>query len=654
MSAIAAIFDRSGQSIAQDRLQRVNNALKIYGPKISHIKVTEPFGLSASLETGFFAQDRFERQPLLLARWSLVFSGYIQYRAELASKLGIASERLAKMPDSALFHAAWQKWGERAGEHVEGGYAAIIGDSEQNCLTAIRSAHNAPPLYYHETPERVVVASVPKGLFAYGDVERKLDESKIADTLVLNFEINPGSYFVGVHVIRAGTYTRFTQGAEHTQRFFDLRTSPDVRFANEQEYVEAARSLLFDAVEQCWNGNDVPAAHLSAGMDSSAVVATMLDVLASRNMPNQKVDTYTHVPEPGWDGRAYGHLRIGDESPAVKAFAAKYPQINPHFVDCAGHPLGVDMDKIFLLAELPSRGLGNIHWGLEIDRQIRASGKRLTLSGQSGNATLSFNAKGLYGQWFRQGRWIKLWRELAADKTPGLRFGGLYVRAIAPNIPNAIARHIAKWRGHASKLGWQGYSAISPEYAEDMQVDQRAEEAGWDTGYSGFSDPHEMMYTMLERGGREEKPALQLAITTMTGVRSMDPMGDPRIMRFCSGIPPEQFLQNGNQRYLITRMMKGRLPDDYFTPMRGRQSADWHFKMTRDLQSFRDKVERIKANPEMARRFDVERLEKMLDSWPEKTPLSYKDHPDYTIAMLGMGRATNMADYINWVEGKNI
>jgi asparagine synthase (glutamine-hydrolysing) len=186
-----------------------------------------------------------------------------------------------------------------------------------------------------------------------------------------------------------------------------------------------------------------------------------------------------------------------------------------------------------------------------------------------------------------------------------------------------------------------------------MAVDQRAKDAGWDTSYAGFHDPREMMYVMLERGGREESGPLRLAMQTLTGVKTMDPMGDPRIMRFCAGIPPEQFLKNGNQRYLMTRMMKGRLPDEYFLPQRGRQTADWHLKMTRDLQTFRDKVARMKDDPDMAQRFDVARLEKVLDSWPDKTPLSSKDHPDYAIAMLGLGRATNMADFINWAEGKN-
>lgn len=653
MTAIAAIFDRKNKGISRDLLQRVTNALKIYGPQSANSRIIDATGFCWTHQAGFFPQDRFERQPITAGRWSAVFAGYILYRAELAAKIGIDGARLKTMPDSALFLAAWQKWQEQAAEHVEGGYAAIISDNARNLVTAIRSPTDAPPLYYHETDDRVVIASMPKGLFAYGDVPRKLDEHKIADAMVLNYEINSGCYFEGLRYLRSGTFTTFTSQTQQTHKFFDIRRSPEIRFSKDQDYVEAANQLLLDAVSESMADDNIPAAHLSAGFDSSTVVLTMLDVLAQRGLSSQKIETYTHVPEPDWDGRAYGHLRLGDESDPVKSLAAKYPQINTHFVDCANIPLGGDVDKLFLLAEMPQRGLNNLHWGIEINRQIRASGKRLVLSGASGNATLSFDAKGLYGQWFRRGRWLKLWRELAADKTPGLKFSGLYTRAIAPNLPSSIARIIGSMRGFNNKTGWQGYSAIAPEYAQHMAVEKRAQDIGWDTSYAGFHDPREMMYTMLERGGREENGPMRLAMQTLTGVKTMDPMGDPRIIRFCAAIPPEQFLKNGNHRYLITRMMKGRLPDAYFLPQRGRQTADWHLKMTRDLHIFRDKVARMKDDPDMAQRFDVARLEKLLDSWPDKTPLSSKDHPDFALAMVGLGRATNMADFINWAEGKN-
>lgn len=653
MTGIAAVFDKTGHGISRERLERVTNSLKLYGPDASAFRLNGPFGLSWTHLGGFMPQDRFERQPLLLARWSCVFSGFLVYRDDLADKLGIARERLVSMADSRLFLAAWQKWGKACGDHLEGEFAAIIGDSDQAALYAMRSPTGAPPLFYHDTPDRFLIACIPKALFAYGDVPRKLDEAKLADSMVLNYEYNSGCYYEGLTSVRSGTVTQITASGIDARKYFDIREAQDIRFATDDDYVEAARELLKNAVRQYMTGPEIPAAHLSAGFDSSTVVITMLDILNESGRGEEHVDTYTHVPEPGWDGRAYGHLRIGDESHAVRELAAQYPQIKTHFIDCAGEPLGGDVEKLFLLAEQPPRGINNQHWGATIRREIRASGKRTLLGGASGNATLSFNARGLYGQWFREGKWLKLWRELALDKTPGYKFRGVYARAIAPSLPHWITTRIAGVRGRAAQSGWQGYSAISPEYAAEMDVDGRAKAMGWDTSYSGFTDPREMMYTMLQRGGRDEGAAFRQAQGVLHGVKSFDPLGDPRLMRFCAGIPMDQYLRSGNHRFLISRMMAGRLPKSYFTPHRGRQTADWHYKMTRDLDQFRQRVQEMKDDPEIAKRFDIERLERVLDSWPDKTPLSHKDHSDYAIAMLGLGRAVTTARFINWAEGKN-
>ena len=56
---------------------------------------------------------------------------------------------------------------------------------------------------------------------------------------------------------------------------------------------------------------------------------------------------------------------------------------------------------------------------------------------------------------------------------------------------------------------------------------------------------------------------------------------------------------------------------------------------------------------DMAKRFDVPRLKALLDSWPDKTPLGTKDHPDATLAHIGLSRAIATSRFVNWVQGKN-
>ena len=59
-------------------------------------------------------------------------------------------------------------------------------------------------------------------------------------------------------------------------------------------------------------------------------------------------------------------------------------------------------------------------------------------------------------------------------------------------------------------------------------------------------------------------------------------------------------------------------------------------RMTRDLPRYRQEIERMGDDADMAKRFDVPRLKALLDSWPDKTPLGTKDHPDATLAHIGL------------------
>lgn len=653
MTGIAAIFDRKMAGVDNTAVLRMGNALKIYGPDRANHQISDGFALCWAQQGGFFSQDKHERQPVTVGRWSCVFSGFLLYREELAEKLGIDLKRLASLSDSGLFLAAWQKWETATPEHVEGSFAAVVADRDSHRLHAMRSMQQAPPLFYQETGKRVVVGSMPKILFAHGDIDVAINEDKIADSLILNYEHSPGSYYKGVEVVRSGTIITFTPGTKSTRHYFDIQSVPDIHFVNDDDYVESAHEIFKNAVGQFLRGPEIPAAHLSAGLDSSAVVVTALELLSEQGRGDERIHTYTSVPEPDWDGRTYGHNRIGDEGPAVRELSARYQQIAPHFLDCRGESLGADLDSLFLLAEIPPRGVQNMHWAMAINRAVKRSGKKLLLTGTSGNGTLSFDARSLYAEMLKKGKWLTLWRELAADTTPNTTFKGIYSRVFAPNLPNGLTKLIGKLRRQAEGQGWSGYSAINPDYAKEMHAEGRAIAAGLDTGFSGSNSTREMMQKMLTRGYRDESAPLRLAQQTLHGVKSLDPMGDMRLSKYCAGIPAEQFLKNGQHRHLIKRMMKEKLPNRYFEPARGRQSADWHLKMTRDLDTYRQNVAAMKADPDMARRFDVARLERLLDTWPKETPLSARDHPDYAIAMVGLTRALNTARYINWVEGKN-
>jgi len=655
MSGIGAIFHRDNSPISLDSVERMTAALRLYGPVKQVHRAYDNFGLCWTRAGLFTPDDQYDQQPVSTGgRMPMVFSGLLQHREELAEKLGLETSRLKSLADSALVHMAWQKWGKQLTQHLYGSFAILLCDREKNHIYAIRSDGKATPIFYHQKRNRLVFGSAPKAIFAIGDIPRELNEQRLADSMILNNQDVGNSFYKDIksvplgHVLEAGP--DFLRLECHT----DWSNAKEIRFARDEDYVEAANEIFDRSVASNMRAIRTPAAMLSSGLDSSSVVAAAIEYLDKQNDKSAEgIISFTSVPAPGWDGTALGHRRSGDESGPVKAFAAMYPQLDARFADSADLAIDHDLDKMILLSETPPFAIKNLHWGINLQRLAMQEGRNVMLGGDSGNRTLSFSGRSIYAKLLRQGRWLKLWRELRASDNHDARFMGLYGRAIQPNLPGKIVQHIGKLRGSRNHAGWSGHSAINPGYAGDMRLDDRATELGFDTSYSGFTEGREKMIHMGANGTRDMGQATGYALEALTGVQMRDPLGDRKLVEFCMGIPEQQFMENGEDRRLVKRMMAKRLPPEILNAERGRQAADGHMRMTRDLPRYKQEIERLADDPEMQRRFDIPRLLGLLDNWPDKTPLSLKDHPDAGIVTLGLPRAIATSRYVNWVKGKN-
>src|SRR5262249_46352549 len=102
------------------------------------------------------------------------------------------------------------------------------------------------------------------------------------------------------------------------------------------------------------------------------------------------------------------------------------------------------------------------------------------------------------------------------------------------------------------------------------------------------------------------------------------PAFDRRLVEFCIGIPQDQYLHRGRDRWLIRRAMEGRLPDIVLNKTKfGAQAADWFPRLTRQRNHIAKEVKRLAANPEVASILDMPRLSAILDNWPDRQPAEY-------------------------------
>lgn len=651
MSGIALLFRRDGAEALRADAERIARGLHMHGRRRASVTMMGPVALVHTLFAPTPQDAEFDqpaREPG--GRFALLFDGRIDNRAALAAELGIASGPLGTMPDAELALRCWQAWGEAALDHWVGEFATIVWDAERQTALAARSPFGHRPLNYHLRADRLVIASMPKGLHALPDIPREVDRQKIADALCQLHTDSERSYFEGIRRVRPGGVIEVGAGRVETRRYYDLaaRVRP-VRYARDADYVEAGRALFDQAVAACLRSSGPVGAFLSGGLDSAAVAVTAARQLGA----GERLPTFTWVPEAEWDGKV-GNGGYGDERPYVEAIAAQHPALQPHYVDVAGSGFLTGQDALLQAAELPVRNVANSYWFQAIMAQAKDQGIAVMLDGTFGNFTLSRAGEDIFLYLWRQRAWGALNRELGADgRSAAGRLRRLMSEVIVPLGPHWLRDLRDRRRGDDDETRWQHINMARASVAERMNTRQR----GVDTGSPFFTAGPLMTvdlfrWMMIDHGASDLGESLA-GLAALHGVEMRDPFADRRIVEWTMGLPEDQFYRNGVDRWLMRRMVDGMLPDSVRTNRRrGIQSCDWHLRMTRDLPRYRAEVEAIGDDADMAAMIDVDRLRGMIDAWPDQSITDSRDPRRSALPVL-LPLALQVGRFVLRVKGSN-
>jgi asparagine synthase (glutamine-hydrolysing) len=551
-------------------------------------------------------EDLFECQPLLFAdRFILLFDGRIDNRSELSKTLGIATSELALMPDSVIASRLFDRWGERAFERILGVFAIIVMDVQDGRLICARDHMGLRVLHYHRSSERFVVATIPEALFAASWVPRTLNKGKVGDALISRGLNGETTYYDGIYRVLPGSVVRVDAAGLSKHRFWDPENIGDIRFKSDRDYVEAFQERLNAAVKARLRSLRAPCAQLTGGLDSSSIAVIAADMLAANG---NKLDTFTAVPEAGFT-REETPGSFFDETPYVRQIAKANANIIPHFVPPTKGNLLEQIFELVRMQRVPPASVFNGLWVMDIHAAARSAGHNVMLTGEMGNLTMSYDGSALLAELLLTGRWWRLFSEIT---TSGNRWRYmLRTLTIAPFIPTPLFRRYKQWR-RGGRPPWHGFSAIHPEFAARSGVIARAARE-----YLAFDAPP-------PRDGRLarirsftdycESADWFAKLRANFGIDNRTPAFDRRLVEFCIGIPQEQYLRRGHDRWLIRRAMQGRLPDLVLSNKKnGVQSADWFARMTRERHRIAAELKRLAENSEVASIIDLQRLMAILD-----------------------------------------
>ncbi|MBI4868129.1 MAG: hypothetical protein HY816_14375 [Candidatus Wallbacteria bacterium] len=506
---------------------------------------------------------------------------------ELGRALGIAD-----VEEERLMLAALERWGDDAPARLLGDFAFAQWSSKPQSMLCGRDIFGVRPLAYVNRPGVLFAfASFPRGLHP-SIVDRRLDEAALLRRM-LRVSRADETFVQEVRRLPAAHVLTATAGGVALRRYWRLDEASAGKSALlPGEAAHELRSRLELAVASRVRGAGPVAAHLSGGLDSSAVSVLAARGLRKRGCRLHAFSLRAARPED---------YPADDESPYVEAVLTQEPDIvwtpvsPPRLVETLEGRMDADGPWI-LEPELPDG---------TVCRLAAQQGCSLVLSGWGGDEGASFNGRGCLAEAFARGQWRYVAAEVKAlarlrERSWFSVFRGVVMERVLPDWLNDLRRRL---RGEAAGYFDIARQLFSPSVLAnvDKELSSSHSDEGLDAGL--------IRVNLLEAPFTSERCETWARFGGRYGVSFGFPMLDRRVVELAVALPPHHFVRDGCTRRVFRDAMEGVLPE----PLRWRQTKFVPIpSMLPATPDHRDallrRIEAVAAHPLLRTNFDFDRM----------------------------------------------
>ncbi len=474
----------------------------------------------------------------------VVFNGEIYNFRELRAELQRAGHEFATATDTEVIVHGYEQWGADVFGRLRGMFGIAVWDTTTRVLWLARDRVGIKPLYYAETPDRLIFGSELKALLASGDIEPALDPAALDHFLTFLYTPRDRAVLRGVRKLPPGHLLRWSDGRAEVRPFWQVPA--EATFAGtEDEAVDRLHGVLGDAVRGHMM-SDVPlGAFLSGGIDSSLVVGLMAGASA------RPVRTFSiGFDEPAWDERPYAR-RVAEH------FHTEHHEL-------VVRPEGLDvLDRIVMHFDEPFADVSALPtWYVS---ELARRHVTVVLTGDGGDE--------LFGGY---DRYLPHRRVAQVDRYAG-GMAQVMARGVWPVMPRGMTgrnflRHIAQGpRGRyvddiaffhdeeKASLYTPGFARqVGPCGAEQAMAERFARFAR--LPFSG-----QMMAVDLETYLPEDVLTKVDRMSMAHSIESRVPLLDNEVIAFATSLPPAWKIRDGVRKHLLKRVAARLLPDEILT-----------------------------------------------------------------------------------------
>ena len=472
----------------------------------------------------------------------VVFNGEIYNFGEVRAELVARGHRFRTNSDTEVIVHGYEQWGEGCVDRFRGMFAFALWDNRARRLLLVRDRVGVKPLYYGELPSGALVfGSEIKALLEDPDVRRDWRPDALDAYLTLLYVPAPDTIYRGIHKLPPGHLLVAENGTVRVSRYWDLQFTGDGDPRREDEYLSELDDLLREAVRLRLI-SDVPlGAFLSGGIDSSTVVAYMVETSAA---PPVTISV-------GFDYQAYDEVR--------------HAETVARHLGCEFHALQADPKVDTLLPKLAwhfdepfadSSAVPTYYVSQAARRLVTVA-----LSGDGGDELWAGYP------WHRVEHWEQRVRSTLGSATS---VAGWLGRALPLSVKGARSlRHLAAAPDQAYALK-HAYTAFEPDakprlYSGDFarQIDGADPLARFRDLYHAAAapDPRDRglyvdVWTYMIDDVLTKVDRMSMAVS----LEAREPLLDHKLLEFAARVPFSLKLRNGRSKYLLRRVLEPRVP----------------------------------------------------------------------------------------------
>ncbi len=555
MCGIAGIFHyTSSQRVAQDTLSGMLVRIQHRGPDESGIYLNQNVGLGhvrlsiLDLETGHQPMSDEEG-----AHW-IVFNGEIFNYIELREELKAKGYRFRTTSDTEVLLNLYKEYGSGCLEKLNGQFAFAIWNKKKKELFLARDRVGIRPLYYTLQNGTFLFGSEIKAILEYPEITPVLSPHALRQIFTFWSPLPSYTIFENIFELPAGHFMTINEKGLKINAYWAIHfpEEGEEQRISVEEAREQLNALYKDAVKLRLRADVPVGAYLSGGIDSSITTAFIREIFPDMLRTFSIGFTDKEFDESGYQKIVIDFLRT--KHSGIKCSSE---EIADRFPDVIRHT------ETPLLRTSPTP----MYF---LSRSVRDNHYKVVITGEGADEMFAgYNI-------FKETMIRRFWA-----RQPDSRIRPLLLQKLYPYIPQLnqrpgalnfffgykLAETDSPFYSHL--LRWNNTSRLNAFLSEDLKsrlkdydpVDELARmlpesflrwsplaKAQWLEINIFMSE-----YLLSSQGDR---------MAMAHSVEGRYPFLDHRIMEFAAGLPPGLKLHGLTEKYLLKKMMKGRLPDE--------------------------------------------------------------------------------------------